>query len=183
MLRRGAQDALSVTGRALSTSAIAQQLPAVAAAPASKGLFAGLLGGSSARVTTPLTDPLPGLTLPEQATPPTDAPQTELTTLANGFKVASENTVVSSLSVIQRCVNLGRFQGIYHTASLSSLSLSLSLLSLFFSRVSGYVLLSFACVFVSGYLPVVFSSSLLFSSLLFFIISPEAPSPSGSVSL
>ena len=95
VLRRGAQDALSVAGRALSTSSIAQQLPAVATAPESKGLLSSLFGsGASNRVTTPLTDPLPGVVLPEPIAPPVDAPKTELTTLANGLKVASENTVV-----------------------------------------------------------------------------------------
>lgn len=94
MLRKGVQSVVSV-GRGLHASAAEQALPAVAAAPKSKGLFASLFGGTS-RVTTPLSDPLPGVVLPEHAAPPKDAPKTEMTTLSNGFKIASENTSVSN---------------------------------------------------------------------------------------
>lgn len=89
MLRKGALSA----GRCLHTSAIAEQLPAVATAP-KKGLFSNIFGSSSNRVTTPLSDPLPGVVIPEPIAPPRDAPKTELTTLSNGVKVASENTPV-----------------------------------------------------------------------------------------
>ena len=61
-------------------------------APASKGFLSGLFGGSS-RVDVPLTDPLPGVVLPEHAEI-TDMPKTEMTTLSNGLKIASENTPV-----------------------------------------------------------------------------------------
>jgi processing peptidase subunit alpha len=92
MLRKGTQRILSA---GLHTSAIAEQLPAVAVAP-KKGLFSNLFGGSSNRVTTPLSDPLPGVVIPEHIAPPKDAPKTEMTTLSNGLKVASENTSVSN---------------------------------------------------------------------------------------
>jgi processing peptidase subunit alpha len=94
MLKKGVTSAIGA-GRCLHTSAIAEQLPAVATAPA-KGLFSGLFGGSSARTTTPLSDALPGVVLPEHIAPPKDAAKTEMTTLSNGVKIASENTPVSS---------------------------------------------------------------------------------------
>ena len=90
MLRKGTQRILSA---GLHTSAIAEQLPAVAVAP-KKGLFSNLFGGGSSRVSTPLSDPLPGVAIPEHIAPPKDAPKTEMTTLSNGLKVASENTPV-----------------------------------------------------------------------------------------
>ena len=94
MLRkRLAHSALSAS-RCLHTSTIAEALPAVAVAP-KKGLFANIFGGSSTRITTPLSDPLPGVALPEHIAPPAEAPKTQLTTLSNGLKVASENTPVS----------------------------------------------------------------------------------------
>ena len=93
MLRKGVHSALSA-GRCLHTTAIAEQaLPAVVTAP-KKGLFSNIFGGSSNRVTTPLSDPLPGVVIPEHIEPPKDAPKTELTTLSNGVKVATENTPV-----------------------------------------------------------------------------------------
>jgi len=94
MLKKGAQTLVGA-GRCLTTSASLQHaLPAVAAAPKSKGLFASLFGGSD-RIKTPLTDALPGVVLPEHVPASTDAPKTEMTTLSNGFKVATENTPVS----------------------------------------------------------------------------------------
>lgn len=94
MLKKGAQRLIGA-GRCLTTSSSAQQaLPAVATAPKSKGLFAGLFGGTD-RVKVPLTDALPGVELPAHIAPPGEAPKTEMTTLSNGIKVASENTPVS----------------------------------------------------------------------------------------
>ena len=98
MLRKGVQSALSA-GRGIATSAIAEQsLPAVATAP-KKGLLDGLFGGSTNRVTTPLSDALPGVVIPEHIPPPKDAPSTDMTTLSNGVKVVSENTPVSRIPI------------------------------------------------------------------------------------
>lgn len=77
-----------------------QAVPAVATAPKSKGFLASLFG-SSDRIKVPLTDPLPGVVLPEHVAPAKDAPKTEMTTLSNGLKVASENTPVGSASLYQ----------------------------------------------------------------------------------
>jgi processing peptidase subunit alpha len=59
----------------------------------SSSFFGGLFGGSSGgnRVSVPLTDPLPGVTV-SHVEPSKDAPKTEMTTLSNGVKIASENT-------------------------------------------------------------------------------------------
>lgn len=100
MRKSAVQSALALGQRCVSTSATVQQaVPAVASSTQSKGWLSGLFGGSD-RVTVPLTDPLPGIELPEHAAAPTTAPKTELTTLANGFKVATENTPVRGLNRI-----------------------------------------------------------------------------------
>lgn len=110
MLKKGAQSLVGAGRCALSTSTSLQQaVPAVAAAPKSKGLLASLFGGSD-RITTPLTDALPGVVLPEHVPAPKDAPKTEMTTLSNGFRVASENTPVSlhildAAAVLANCTN------------------------------------------------------------------------------
>eukprot|EP00887_Chlorella_sp_A99_P006439 scaffold3.g6439.t1 len=71
--------------RGLSTSAAALAAPAVA----KRGLLASIFSSGS-RVTTPLTEPFP-CELPPSAVP-AEAPKTELTMLANGVKIASEET-------------------------------------------------------------------------------------------
>lgn len=93
MLRQGLEQQLRLLGaRCFSSTAISSQAPALATAIKSKGLLGSLFGGSS-RVTTPLTDPLPGVPdLVHEA--PASAPATETTTLANGVRIASENTPV-----------------------------------------------------------------------------------------
>jgi processing peptidase subunit alpha len=55
--------------------------------------FFGQLFGKSSRVQVPLTDPLPGVDVSHQDVP-AEAPRTEMSTLSNGVKVASENTPV-----------------------------------------------------------------------------------------
>lgn len=55
-----------------------------------EGLFSGLFGSSS-RHAVPMTDPLPGVSIPEAVGLPTEQPKTEMTTLSNGIKVASED--------------------------------------------------------------------------------------------
>lgn len=89
MLASGSSQLLANAARALSTSAAAQAAPAVAAA-ANRGLLAGLFS-STKRVDVPLTDPLPGVEAVVSDVP-SAAPKTEMTTLANGVKIASEDT-------------------------------------------------------------------------------------------
>ena len=79
--------------RGFSSSAVAAAAPAVAAA-SKRGLLASLFS-SGERVTVPLTDPLPGVEIPASAVSSAPA-KTELTTLANGFKVATEDTPVGA---------------------------------------------------------------------------------------
>jgi hypothetical protein len=110
MLRKGTQRILSA---GLHTSAIAEQLPAVAVAP-KKGLFSNLFGGASNRVTTPLSDPLPGVVIPEHIAPPKDAPKTEMTTLSNGLKVASENTSVRIERQLDFSISIHLIDGVLH---------------------------------------------------------------------
>ena len=62
----------------------------------SGGLFSKLFG-TPQRTTTPLTEPLPGLQYPAPATQPTSPPETKVTTLPNGLRIASEDTPVSLL--------------------------------------------------------------------------------------
>ncbi len=52
-------------------------------------------GGAKGRITTPLSEPLEGVNLPLADPPLTQQPTTEVTTLGNGLKVASEATPVS----------------------------------------------------------------------------------------
>lgn len=61
------------------------------------GFLAKLFGGGGkGRVTTPLTEPLEGVNLPLADPPLIKQPTTEVTTLDNGLKVASEATPVSN---------------------------------------------------------------------------------------
>lgn len=86
-----ALEQLPKAARAFSTSAALQgaAVPAVA-----KRSFIAQLFGSSSRIDVPLTDPLPGVEIPEAVEAPLEAPKTQLTKLQNGFTVATENTVV-----------------------------------------------------------------------------------------
>lgn len=98
MLRRGLDQPVKVLGKGcFSTSTAFQAAAPAVAATSQKGFLSSLFGGSS-RVTTPLTEALPGVALPSPAAVPSSAPKTELTTLSNGIKVASENTPVSDQS-------------------------------------------------------------------------------------
>lgn len=81
------------TGRV--ASAEAEKSMVAGSGGSSGGFLSGLFGGSS-RLTVPLTEPLPGVQVTHNE-PPMTAPTTEMTTLSNGFKVASENTPVRVL--------------------------------------------------------------------------------------
>ena len=90
-----AREALPKAARAISTSAALQA--AVPAVATSKRSFLAQLFGSGSRVEVPLTDALPGVTIPEPVAAPLEAPTTQLTKLSNGFTVATENTPVRGL--------------------------------------------------------------------------------------
>ncbi|KAL6770558.1 MPPA1 [Auxenochlorella protothecoides x Auxenochlorella symbiontica] len=91
-LLRGLEQPAKALGRGcFSTSTGLQAAAPALAKTAEKGFLSGLFGGSN-RVTTPLTDPLPGVQLPTPAPAPSSRPETHITILSNGVKVASENT-------------------------------------------------------------------------------------------
>ncbi len=93
-LLRGLEQPAKALGRGcFSTSTGLQAAAPALAKTAEKGFLSGLFGGSN-RVTTPLTDPLPGVQLPTPAPAPSSRPETHITTRSNGVKVASENTPV-----------------------------------------------------------------------------------------
>lgn len=78
-----------------SSTAGAGNLALVGDAQQQSGGFLSRLFGTPQRITTPLTEPLPGLDYPPPATQATSPPDTQVTTLPNGLKVASEATPVS----------------------------------------------------------------------------------------
>lgn len=73
--------------RAFSTSAVAEAAPALA-----QRSFLAKIFSSGSRVNTPLTDELPGVSIPAPIPAPATAPTTKLTKLSNGFTIATENT-------------------------------------------------------------------------------------------
>lgn len=78
-----------LAARAFSTSAAVQA--AVPAVAGKRGFLAQLIGGGS-RIDVPLTDALPGVVIPDAIPAPATAPKTQLTQLANGMTIATENT-------------------------------------------------------------------------------------------
>lgn len=114
--------------RAIATGSIGcQAAPALAESSASsQGWLSSLFGGSS-RISIPLTDPLPGVNLPHPVQPPSKAPATETSTLANGIKVASEDTVVRCMTYrLSNTALLQAHRGHGANAILQGLSLSSS---------------------------------------------------------
>lgn len=81
--------------RSLHTSSSpAAAVPALSDVQAKAGgFFSNLFGGRPSRSLVPMSEPLPNVNNSFLDSPPSDAPQTELTTLGNGFKVASEATI------------------------------------------------------------------------------------------
>ena len=78
-----------------SATAGAGNLALVGDAQQHSGGFLSRIFGTPQRITTPLTEPLPGLDYPPPAAQPTSPPETQVTTLPNGIQVASEATPVS----------------------------------------------------------------------------------------
>eukprot|EP00897_Mesotaenium_endlicherianum_P009431 jgi/Mesen1/8516/ME000480S07866 len=79
------------TERQIRTSALLEQAVPAVQTQASGGFLSGFLSSKPSASVPPLYDPLPGLTLP----PPLEFPQnltSEVSTLSNGMKIASEAT-------------------------------------------------------------------------------------------
>ncbi|KAK9811331.1 hypothetical protein WJX72_002016 [[Myrmecia] bisecta] len=94
-IRRGLPQAVSDARLFSSSSATSAALPALAdtATKSGGGFLSKIFGGSSARISVPLTDPLPGVDQPAAFSPPAKRPETETTTLSNGLKISSEATL------------------------------------------------------------------------------------------
>ena len=87
--------ALRAASRGVSTSAAARMsLPALTTAPAKPSMLSAIFGGSAGPAMPPMDQPVPGLVVPEAPAAPAAAPSTIVTTLANGAKIASEDTQV-----------------------------------------------------------------------------------------
>ena len=98
-LQRSKRPLSACLQNAISTSAVGQSSgsPAVAQSSSGGGFLSSLFGGGHARLQVPLTDPLPGVENPYLQNAPKEVPPTELSTLSNGIKVASEDTLVSAM--------------------------------------------------------------------------------------
>jgi hypothetical protein len=71
--------------------------------PQSGGFLSSLFGSS--RSTVPMTEPFPGVVLPEPQAIGSARPSTEQTTLPNGIRIASEATPVSSAYLVYKPEN------------------------------------------------------------------------------
>ena len=74
-------------------------LPALTTAPAKPSIMSAIFGASAGPAMPPMDQPVPGLTIPDPPAVPATAPNTIVTTLANGAKIASEGTGGASLAV------------------------------------------------------------------------------------
>lgn len=90
--RRSFAASQRLLGFNLDARCLFSALPA-AAAGGGGGLFASLLGGSK-RTSVPMTDNFPGVAEPPVGELPGSPAKTEQTTMANGFRIASENSLV-----------------------------------------------------------------------------------------
>ena len=89
--------ALRAATRGVSTSAGARMaLPALTTAVPKPSMMSAIFGGSSGPAMPPMDQPVAGLSIPEPPAAPAAAPVTNITTLSNGAKIASEDTPVSS---------------------------------------------------------------------------------------
>ena len=106
--------ALRAATRGVSTSAGARMaLPALTTAVPKPSMMSAIFGGSSSPAMPPMDQPVAGLSIPEPPAAPAAAPVTNITTLSNGAKIASEDTPVSSDSQLpmidtQTHVRIGR---------------------------------------------------------------------------
>lgn len=92
LLKSGLRDGSDAL-RSLSTSTALSQAAASGATNGSRD-FMGWLKGGAARVTTPLSQPLPGVQPEQPAFRPLAPPPTEVTVLENGVRIISEASPV-----------------------------------------------------------------------------------------
>eukprot|EP00240_Pyramimonas_obovata_P001800 CAMPEP_0118933898 /NCGR_PEP_ID=MMETSP1169-20130426/12906_1 /TAXON_ID=36882 /ORGANISM="Pyramimonas obovata, Strain CCMP722" /LENGTH=503 /DNA_ID=CAMNT_0006876727 /DNA_START=78 /DNA_END=1589 /DNA_ORIENTATION=- len=103
MLRKSLGNGARILNRAAANPLLQQQTARGLAVPAitrkTKNMLAGMFDFSAPAKIPPMTEPMDGVALPTEYTAPKAAPATEITTLANGVRVASENTPGSSVTV------------------------------------------------------------------------------------
>lgn len=93
---RGLRPLTSNLRQFYTSSSSAAALPALSDVQSGASSFLSkLFGGQPSRSLVPMTEQLSGVSSSYLDSPPSDAPKTELTTLGNGFKVATEATIVS----------------------------------------------------------------------------------------
>jgi hypothetical protein len=93
VLSRAAVNPLQQTARGLAVPAINRK---------TKNMFAemkGMFDFSAPAKIPPMTEPMTGVNLPAEPVYPKTPPATEITTLANGVRVASENTPVRTAAI------------------------------------------------------------------------------------
>ena len=91
----GLSNALRAASRGVSSSAYARMaLPALTAPAKKPSMMSAIFGQSAGPAMPPMDQPVPGLVLPDPPAAPAAAPATLITTLANGAKIASEDTQV-----------------------------------------------------------------------------------------
>ena len=86
VVTRAAATPLQQTARGLAVPAITRK---------TKNMLAGMFDFSAPAKFPPMTEPMDGVALPSGYVVPKAPPTTQITTLANGVRVASENTPVS----------------------------------------------------------------------------------------
>lgn len=103
MLRRRAYQQIAPVFQSLRwlsrCEAVCQVVPAAVSAGSLGNWLSSVFGGDGTPkgCGIPITEPLPGFVEPTPAYTPAEPPSTELTTLPNGFRVASENSWVRDL--------------------------------------------------------------------------------------
>lgn len=101
----------AVVPRVASRFTNQRTLSSIMSAPVNKdadkvSIWASIFGTNPKPVPA-MTDPLPGVILPPEPTYPASPPATEVTTLANGVTIASENTPVRVYARAFRLRQLG----------------------------------------------------------------------------
>lgn len=99
MQSNGAKLMIPPLVRALSTSTAAAGSAVAVSKPSSGGSLINLLGFGSSRVTTPLSEALPGAPIPARSSAPSVPAKLETSALAEGVKVAALKTTGPSATV------------------------------------------------------------------------------------
>jgi len=111
VLKSGVRAALAQWKRGYASDAVAKT------SSGGGGILQGILGGAS-RITVPLTQALPDIEVPTVATvpaPPSPA-STEITTMSNGVKIATEATysTTASIGLYVECGSVNERSGLTH---------------------------------------------------------------------